>query len=101
MPRNFNNYEFLQEDRMKKSKKYMLSTAVAAALVPTASYAQLEEVVVTAQKREQSLQDVPITISAISQELIEQTGINTITEVIPMVPGLTGSDYGLATNNRL
>jgi iron complex outermembrane receptor protein len=98
MPRNFNNYEFLQEDRMKKSKKYMLSTAVAAALVPTASYAQLEEVVVTAQKREQSLQDVPITISAISQELIEQTGINTITEVIPMVPGLTGSDYGLATN---
>ena len=83
---------------MKHSNKYMLSVAVAAALMPTASYAQLEEIVVTAQKREQSLQDVPITISAVSQDVIEQTGINTITEVIPMVPGLTGSDYGLATN---
>jgi iron complex outermembrane receptor protein len=30
--------------------------------------------------------------------MLEQTGINTITEVIPMVPGLTGSDFGLATN---
>ncbi|MGI9288998.1 MAG: TonB-dependent receptor [Pseudomonadales bacterium] len=83
---------------MKESKKYMLSMAVAVALAPTAAYAQIEEVVVTAQKREQNLQDVPIAISAVSQEVLDQTGINTITEVIPMVPGLTGSDYGLATN---
>lgn len=83
---------------MKESKKYMLSMAVAAAFAPTVAYAQIEEVVVTAQKREQNLQDVPIAISAVSQEVLDQTGINTITEVIPMVPGLTGSDYGLATN---
>jgi len=83
---------------MKKSNKYLLTMAVSAALAPGASFAQLEEVLVTAQKRSQNLQDVPIAISAVSQEIIEQTGINTITEVIPMVPGLTGSDFGLATN---
>ena len=83
---------------MKKSNKYLLSMAVSAALAPSTSFAQLEEVVVTAQKREQNLQDVPIAISAVSQEMLDQTGINTITEVIPMVPGLTGADYGLATN---
>ena len=63
------------------------------------AFAQLEEVLVSAQKREQSLQDVPIAISAVSGELLEQTGVNTITEVIPMVPGLSGSDYGLAIAN--
>ena len=83
---------------MKKTNKYLLSMAVSAALAPSTSFAQLEEVVVTAQKREQNLQDVPIAISAVSQEMLDQTGINTITEVIPMVPGLTGADYGLATN---
>ena len=54
---------------MKKSNKYLLSVAVSAALAPSASFAQLEEVVVTAQKREQNLQDVPIAISAVSQEI--------------------------------
>jgi iron complex outermembrane receptor protein len=83
---------------MKTLKKSILAVAVSSALVPVASYAQLEEVLVTAQKREQSIQDVPIAISAVSEEMLEQTGINTITEVIPMVPGLTGADYGLATN---
>jgi iron complex outermembrane receptor protein len=57
----------------------------------TTTFAQLEEVLVTAQKRQQSLQEVPIAISAVSGELLEQTGVNTITEIIPMVPGLSGA----------
>jgi iron complex outermembrane receptor protein len=83
---------------MQTLKKSILAVAVSSVLVPVSGYAQLEEVLVTAQKREQSIQDVPIAISAVSEEMLEQTGINTITEVIPMVPGLTGADYGLATN---
>jgi iron complex outermembrane recepter protein len=83
---------------IKCTHKSLLAIAVSAAISPVPAFAQLEEVIVTAQKREQSLQDVPIAISAVNQEIIEKTGINTITEVIPMVPGLTGSDYGLATN---
>ena len=73
--------------------------AIAALTFTSAVSAQLEEVLVSAQKRDQSLQDVPISISAVSEDMLEKTGINTITEVIPMVPGLTGADYGLATNS--
>jgi iron complex outermembrane receptor protein len=84
---------------IKIAQKTILAAAVSSVLAPVSVYAQLEEVIVTAQKREQNLQDVPIAISAVTEEMLAQTGINTITQLIPMVPGLTGTDYGLATNS--
>ncbi len=85
-------------NKVKVLRKSLLAVAVSSVIAPISAYAQLEEVIVTAQKREQNLQEVPIAISAVSQEMIVKTGVHTITDVIPMVPGLTGSDYGLATN---
>jgi len=73
----------------------MLAAAVSRLLAPISVYAQLEEVLVTAQKRSQNLQEVPIAISAINAEMIAETGVINITQIIPMVPGLTGSDYGV------
>jgi len=74
----------------------------AAVLLAPVSYAQsdfvLEEVVVTAQKRTESVQDVPIAISAVSEAVLIKTGVNNVTALIPMVPGLTGSSEGVATN---
>lgn len=58
----------------------------------------LEELVVTAQKRSQSVQEVPVAISAFSAEMATNVGADTITDVIPLIPGLTGSSSGLATN---
>ena len=84
---------------MKRMNREQIAVAISALAFSTTAFAQLEEVLVTAQKREQSLQEVPIAISAVSGELLEQTGVNTITEIIPMVPGLSGADYGLATNS--
>jgi iron complex outermembrane receptor protein len=49
----------------------------------------LEEVVVTAQKREQSMQDVPIAVSAFSQEFLDQSGVDDVMELQFFVPGLT------------
>ena len=83
---------------MKNKNKNRIFIVITALFTANSAFAQLEEVLVTAQKREQNLQDVPIAISAVNQELLEQTGVNTITEVIPMVAGLSGADYGLATN---
>ena len=49
----------------------------------------VEEVIVTAQKREQSIQDVPIAISAFDQEFLDDAGIDDILELQFFVPGLT------------
>jgi iron complex outermembrane receptor protein len=48
----------------------------------------LEEVVVTAQKRAQSSQEVPIAIAALTGEAMEQSGVNNIFDVAQRVPSL-------------
>lgn len=49
----------------------------------------LEEIVVTAQKRKESLQDTPISISAFNAEKLEQRGIDGLDDLSGNVPGLT------------
>ena len=49
----------------------------------------LEEVVVTAQRREQRLQDVPISVTAMSQEQLDSQGVRDIDDVAKLTPGIT------------
>ncbi|NHN36397.1 TonB-dependent receptor [Pseudomaricurvus alcaniphilus] len=64
-------------------------TALAAALaVPVAHSAALEEIIVTAQKREQNLQNTPIAISAFDAAALEQQGISDIEDVSQYVPNV-------------
>jgi iron complex outermembrane receptor protein len=49
---------------------------------------RLEEIVVTAQKREQSLQDVPMSVSVLSQEAIAAAKISRVSDISAMVPGV-------------
>jgi outer membrane receptor protein involved in Fe transport len=69
-----------------------LAVALAAALVPSAeAWAQnegLEEILVTAQLREQSLQDVPISVTAVTGEAIEQGGFSDVEDLSIFVPNL-------------
>lgn len=48
----------------------------------------LMEIVVTAQKREERLQDVPIAVSALSGDFIESRGITTIDKLSSLAPSL-------------
>jgi iron complex outermembrane receptor protein len=69
----------------------LLTSAVAASAqadTPRTS-AALEEVVVTAQKRSENLQDVPISVSAFTEDMLEQSGINRLEDLPSVVPGLT------------
>lgn len=49
----------------------------------------IEEVVVTAQKRTQSLQDVPIALTAFSSDFIEQAGASNFKGLIDLTPGFS------------
>ena len=53
-----------------------------------AAPAALEEVIVTAQKREQSIQDAPIAISALTSTTLEEKGISTIEGVTASAPNV-------------
>ena len=48
----------------------------------------IEELVITAEKREQSLQDVPVAVSAFSAAKRDLIGINTIQDITNFTPGL-------------
>ena len=58
----------------------------------------LEEVMVTAQKREQSLRDVPISVSALSSKKLEDAGITSIERVADYIPGFNMTQTGIGTN---
>lgn len=47
-----------------------------------------EEIVVTARKREERLQDVPIAVTAVTADTIEREQINTVREIAALTPGL-------------
>lgn len=67
----------------------------------TLSHAQgmLEEVVVTAQKREQSLQDVPIAVSAFSGQMLQESGVKDVFDLQVNAPGLTVNQNQNATTS--
>ncbi|MFK7887960.1 MAG: TonB-dependent receptor [Gammaproteobacteria bacterium] len=80
----------------------IVSVAVAGSTlsVPVASHAQdaaegpfIEELVVTARKKSESLQDVPLSITALSQQVLERATIASMEDVAAMTPGLTFNSF--------
>ena len=59
----------------------------------------LEEVIITAQKRESSLQDTPLSVSALTGEMLENIGIRTIEDFTFFVPGITVTNDSMAIVN--
>ena len=73
-----------------------VSTAVSAAIVATAMSSsavaqQIEEVIVTATKREESVQEVPLAITALTGAFVESVNLNDVKDLISFTPGITGN----------
>jgi len=76
-----------------------LSAFVAAALTAMAQSAAaeeliLEEVLVTAQKRTESLQEVPVAVTALSEEMLRNARIVESRDLVNLTPSLTFQDGG-------
>ncbi|WRH75795.1 MAG: TonB-dependent receptor [Sphingobium sp.] len=71
----------------------MASSAMAIAMPAmaqdAADAADSDEIVVTAQKREQNLQDVPVAITAIGNEKLDQLQVNEFQDVVKFLPSVT------------
>ncbi|NIB40351.1 TonB-dependent receptor [Pseudomaricurvus alkylphenolicus] len=86
---------------LKPLCRSIAALTAAAALIPTAYAAEssgfdLEEIIVTAQKREQNLQDVGISVTALDSTAMERAGIEDISRIELVTPGVSygyiGSD---------
>ncbi len=56
---------------------------------------EIEEILVTAQKRDENARDVPITISAFDEAAIQQHGFTSLTDCAKFVPGLIYNGTGI------
>ena len=64
----------------------VVALALCFGVASTTWAAEIEEIVVTAEKRESSLQETPIAVSAVSRETIEIRGIDDFQQVQFVVP---------------
>ena len=70
----------------------------AATVEGDASSGGIEEIIVTATRRQERLEDVPISITAFSQEKLDQQGLRSIDDLTRLSPGITFVRNGTSNN---
>jgi iron complex outermembrane receptor protein len=89
-----NKYQYFQ------GRSLLQVCGAVASLVPVGAIAQevsqgvLQEVVVTAQKREQNLQDVGISVAALSADDLKSMGVSSVDQLGSSVPGVMIFQFG-------
>ncbi len=72
----------------ERKKLFVATHLLAVSFAGSATADILEEVVVTAQKKEESVQDISVSVSAFSGDQLDALGLTETTEIIQQVPGL-------------
>ena len=63
--------------------------------------AEIEEITVTAQKREENVQDVPISVSTFSDDFFTRSNVNTLRDMARYTPNLTLPQSSTVANQRI
>lgn len=66
---------------------------LSALMLSSDALAQLEEVIVTAQKRAEDMQDVPIAVTAMNEQMLKDAGITNVTGVAVRTPGFSMGEF--------
>ncbi len=88
----------------RKTIRTVALSTVAALALPLAAEAQqiaLEEIVVTARKRAESLQEIPVAISAFTADQMEVTGATNLVDLSKFTPGIQFNEQGVQEPGRL
>ncbi|HBS35738.1 MAG TPA: TonB-dependent receptor, partial [Parvularcula sp.] len=72
------------------SRPALLAGASALALGGPA-FAQEDEIIVTATKRAESIQDVPLAITAYSADFVREVNLEDVKDLVTYTPGITGN----------
>lgn len=76
------------------------STAHAAEAAATADTEVLQEIVVTARRREESLQDTPVAVTVLTADMLERMQVAGTTDLDKVSPNLQFHSYGTLTGNN-
>ncbi len=79
-------------------QRTILAQAIIVASVSNLANAQIEEVLVTATKQSASTQDIPIAVTALGQESLEQMGVSNFSDYVIQLPGVTAGGSGPGQN---
>jgi iron complex outermembrane receptor protein len=88
--------------KLDVAKMVLAPVVIGMIALPTSAQTVLEEVIVTAQKRTENLQDVPISISAFTEESLATYRLDNVAELGPYTPGLvTAPAAGISSGARI
>ena len=76
----------------------IMNAAAYSGVISAQSQATIEEVVVTSRKKEEGLQSVPLSVSALGEEALEQKGVNVFEDYLLQLPGVTAGGSGPGNN---
>ena len=72
--------------------------ATATSEAPAADEGGFEDIVVTATRREERLQDIPVTVTAIAGEMLQAADVTSVRNLTQVVPGFNGArNFGVFT----
>ena len=87
-----------KKQNINKAQSAAAIVAAGAVLATSNISAQIEEIVVTSRKKEETLQDVPLQVSTLTEESLEASGINTFEDYLLELPGVTAGGSGPGQN---
>lgn len=108
-----NRQHHLQDQKKSNKTLQLASLALAVASVnwmPTAvaqdagqgqSFGFLEEVVVTARRREESAQDIPVAVTAMNSDMLRSQNVTELNDLGAQVPSFRVSNAGSSTNTPI
>lgn len=74
--------------RTSNLRRNFLTASISSLVLSSSAFAQLEEVLVTAQKRVQSMQDVGVAVTAINSESMRERGVAGMADISKVAPGV-------------
>ncbi|MEM9742965.1 MAG: TonB-dependent receptor [Pseudomonadota bacterium] len=85
------NSESFERSPLARAVTVAIAASLPAVLSHTAHAAEIEEVIVTATKRAQSAQEIPLAITALSGDFTRRANINDVKDLVAYSPGVSGN----------
>ena len=87
-----------QKKKVNHAVASVIAAGIAASGASLASSQAIEEVIVTATKSAASTQDIPVAVSAVTSEKIDQMGVTNFQDYLVQLPGVTAGGLGPGQN---